>query len=201
VKLHYPADGFTARLDERTMELMNRQRRRHEAGVTLVEIVVVIALIGVIAAIALPSLLGSKNKAVSASEVNEFFAELRVRQNEYFGENGAYLATGSTEASTFPTTPDPGGQSIVPSAMPATWQTLKVRLPKTQDVRCAYVVIAGTRTTGSVGPQATLLGFTAPAKHWFYILARCNADDDSATDAYFLTTSESTTIATSNDTH
>lgn len=201
MKLRYPADRFTARPDERTMELMNRERRRHEAGVTLVEIVVVIALIGVIAAIALPSLMGTKRKAVSASEVNEFFAELRVRQNEYFGENGAYLATGSTEADTFPTAPDPAGQSILPAGMPAGWQTLKVRLPMTQDVRCAYVVIAGTRTTGSVGPQASLLGFTAPAKHWFYILARCNADDDSATDAYFLTTSENTSIVTSNDSH
>jgi prepilin-type N-terminal cleavage/methylation domain-containing protein len=169
-------------------------RRRAEAGFTLIEMLVVIALIGVLAAIAIPVFSDSKRKSTNASEVNEFFAEFRVRQDQYATENGQYLSTGVNESATWPAAPSAGGQSI--GLLPASWKTLKIRPPEGGSVRCAYVVQSGTNTplTGTVGPKAIAMGFSAPAKNWYYVLARCNADNDSGSDAYFLTTSESTEI-------
>lgn len=161
----------------------------------MIEMLVTIALIGVLAAIAIPVFTDSKRKSTNASEVNEFFAEFRVRQDQWANENGSYLSTGANETTTWPTAPSAAGQYIGGS-LPASWLTLRVRPPVSGKVKCAYVVITGTNTplTGTVGPKATLMGFTAPLKNWYYVLARCNADNDSSIDAYFMTTSESTEI-------
>jgi prepilin-type N-terminal cleavage/methylation domain-containing protein len=171
-----------------------QMRRRAEAGFTLIEMLVTIALIGVLAAIAIPVFTDSKRKATSASEVNEFFAEFRVRQDQYALENGKYLETGANETSMFPAAPAAGGQAL--GLLPTAWKQLRIRPPETSEVRCAYVVLAGTNTplTGTVGAKATAMGFSAPAKNWYYVLARCNADNDTAVDAYYMTTSESADI-------
>lgn len=173
------------------------KRRTAEAGVTFLELVVVIALIAVIAAIAIPSFLSTQRKTTASSEVNQFFTEMRVRQEEWVNENGSYLQTGTTEADVYPT-PANTGTDLDPSTMPATWKQLKFRLPTADSVKCGYVTIAGTATTGSVGPQATAMGFVKPAKNWYYVLARCNMEGNAAVDSYYLTSSESSQIKLSN---
>jgi prepilin-type N-terminal cleavage/methylation domain-containing protein len=175
---------------------MGRGARQLEAGFTLLEIMIVVALLGVLAAIAVPRFSESRRRAANRSEVEEFFAELRVRQHQYYEENGTYLSTGTSETTTFPTAPATGGQAI--TSLPAAWKTLKVRQPE-NNPSCAYVVIAGGPSSGSVGAKGTQLGFVAPAKAWFYMLARCNADASSTTDAYFMATSETAEITKQNE--
>jgi hypothetical protein len=41
---------------------------------------------------------------------------------------------------------------------------------------------------------AASFGFTAPAKNWFYLLAHCNLDGDSAVDSYYFASSEDAKI-------
>lgn len=168
--------------------------RSHQAGFTLLELMVVVTLIGILAAVALPSFAGQSRKAKGDSEVGAFFAELAVREEQYAIENGRYLSTGS-EATTFPATPSAAGQPL--GSLPTTWQTLKIRPPEST-ARCGYVVVAGTKaeTPGSIA--STAFGYTAPAKNWFYVLAHCNLDGNATVDSYYFASSDDARIQKTN---
>jgi prepilin-type N-terminal cleavage/methylation domain-containing protein len=160
---------------------MKRTRNR-QSGFTLIELMVVVALVGILASIALPSFAGQSRKAKGDSEVSAFFAELKVREEQYAVENGVYLSTGASESTTFPATPSASGTTL--GTLPATWQSLKIRTPEST-ARCGYVVIAGIKT-GTAGTMASsTFGFAVPAKNWFYILAHCDLDGNNAVDSYY----------------
>lgn len=159
---------------------------RLQAGFTLMELMITVAIIGVLAAVALPVFTGESRKAKGDSEVAAFFGELVVREEQYAVENGRYLSTGASESAIFPATPGASPQTL--GTLPATWTTLKIRTPETT-ARCGYVVIAGTRTDSGGAMATGSFGFTTPSKNWFYVLARCNLDGDSAVDSYYFTSS------------
>jgi type IV pilus assembly protein PilA len=56
------------------LSILNRKKGRNllEKGFTLVELMIVIVVVGVLSAVALPEFLGVKDKAVAASEVGEY---------------------------------------------------------------------------------------------------------------------------------
>jgi prepilin-type N-terminal cleavage/methylation domain-containing protein len=169
---------------------------RGQAGFTLIEVMVTVVLIGVLAAIAIPTFAGESRKAKGDAEVNALFAELAVREEQYSVENGVYLATGASETATFPATVSTTAQPL--GTLPAVWQTLKVRPPE-HSVRCSYVVIAGTRTSTTVGTIASgTFGYTPPARNWFYVLAHCDLDGNSAVDSYYFISSDDAKIQKSN---
>ena len=164
---------------------------KREGGFTLIELMVVVALIAVLATIAIPSFFREASKSKAEGEVSALFAELRVREEAYHLENGAYLSTGATESDLWPATPSKTARSIYP--LPATWTSLKV-IPPSQNIYCSYVVRAGA-PGGAAGATATgTFGFVVPNQNWFYVLARCNMDGNSATDGYFFTSSVDTSI-------
>jgi prepilin-type N-terminal cleavage/methylation domain-containing protein len=172
---------------------MTRTRNR-QSGFTLIELMVVVALVAVLATIALPSFAGQSRKAKGDAEVSAFFAELKVREEQYAVENGVYLSTGASESATFPATPSAGAQTL--GTLPATWQSLKVRTPEST-ARCGYVVIAGIKT-GTAGAMATTFGFTVPAKNWFYLLAHCDLDGNNAVDSYYFIAGDDSKIQKTN---
>jgi type II secretory pathway pseudopilin PulG len=143
---------------------------------------VVVTLIAVLAAIALPSFTSESRKSKGDAEVSAFFAELKIREEQYAVESGKYLSTGASETATFPATPSAAAQTL--GTLPTTWQTLKVRTPESS-ARCGYVVIAGTPTDTAGTMATTSFGFTVPAKNWFYILAHCDLDGNNAVDSYY----------------
>ena len=153
---------------------------------------VVVALVAVLAAIAIPSFAGQTRKAKGDSEVAAFFAELGVREEQYSVENGRYLSTGASETTTFPATATAAGTAI--STLPTTWQALKMRTPEST-ARCGYVVIAGLKTDLAGAMAASSFGFTPPAKNWFYLLAHCNLDGNTAVDSYYFASSEDAKIS------
>ena len=161
--------------------------RSRQAGFTLLELMIVVALVAVLAAVALPSFAAQSRKAKGDAEVGAFFGELAVREEQYAVENGLYLSTGASESTTFPATPTPGTQAL--ATLPAAWQTLKIRAPESS-VRCGYVVMAGTRADLPGALATGSFGFTAPTKNWFYILAHCNLDGDPAVDSYYFVSSD-----------
>lgn len=169
--------------------------RNQQSGFTLIELMVVVALIGVLAAIALPSFAGETRKAKGDSEVAAFFAELKVREEQYAVENGRYLSTGTSETATFPATPTASGQAL--GTLPTTWQTLKVRTPEST-ARCGYVVIAGLKTDAAGTMATTTFAYTPPQKNWFYILAHCDLDGNNTVDSYYFISNDNSTIKKNN---
>jgi prepilin-type N-terminal cleavage/methylation domain-containing protein len=165
--------------------------RSSQAGFTLLEVTVTCAVIGILAAVALPTFASSTNDSKLKTEVNSMFGELKLREEAYMAGAGGYLATGSTEQETFPTTPSHTAQTL--GTMPDTWRRLKVRLPEA--AACAYVVIAGgPQDAGTVGTRAaTSFGFAAPPgnRNWFYAMARCYDGDR---DMYFFSSYDDATL-------
>lgn len=64
--------------------------KAHQKGFTLIELMIVIAVIGIIASIALPSYTGyiKKGKAVEATSN---LADLRIKAEQYFQDNRTYV--------------------------------------------------------------------------------------------------------------
>jgi len=165
---------------------------RREGGFTLIELMVVVALIAVLATIAIPSFFRESSRSKAESEVAAMFGELKVRQEQYHLENGAYFSTGASETDSWPAAPDRQKQSIYP--LPASWQTLKVT-PAEQSVVCTYVAIAGG-PGDAAGNMATSppFNFTVPNANWYYVLAHCDMDGSSAIDGYFFSSSVDSAI-------
>lgn len=170
---------------------MHKRTRTTEAGFTLMELMVTVAIIGVLAAIALPSFASTTRKSKGDSEVNAFFAELRVRQEQYQLEYGRYLSTGASETATFPLTPSAAAKPL--GTLPAVWSALRVRPPQSQ-ARCGYVVIAGTPSDTPGAIATGQFNYVKPEKNWFYILAHCDLDGNAGTDSYYFISSDGAAI-------
>ncbi len=160
--------------------------RKRERGVTLIELVIVLAIIGILATIAVFMFTKTKKKAEADAEVNAMFAEFRNRQEAYYIENNSYQQTGSDEDDGHPPVLT-GETAVTLSPLPATWDALRMA-PDRSAVRCKYVSIAGRGGDAAayIGPMATTFGMTAvPDRDWYYLLAECDMDNDSTENSYY----------------
>jgi prepilin-type N-terminal cleavage/methylation domain-containing protein len=64
-------------------------------GMTLLELLIVVAIIGILAAISVPAYIGQQKKA-SRTEAYANLEAIRVLQEQYFAENGAYTESKGT---------------------------------------------------------------------------------------------------------
>lgn len=182
-------------------ELISRARER-QRGFTLVEMMVVVVLIAILAAVAVPVFTGTSRKARGDSEVRPYFQDFRTRMEQFQQEHGVYPQT-IGEGTFHPGTP-PGArkQSIFP--MPAAWTAIRLRPSGSADVYCGYTWATGLADDGAnVGPIAAAaapngFGFSAPATSWYYLLARCNLDGVGDF-SYYFTDSVDTSIRKLNE--
>src|SRR6185295_17677654 len=72
---------------------------RREAGFTLLEIMVVVTLIGILAAVTVPSWIRESRKGRGDSEINAMFAEIATKEEQYKVDNGVYLAAAACPSS------------------------------------------------------------------------------------------------------
>src|SRR5687768_5712813 len=109
-----------------------------QSGFTLLELMIAVAVIGVLAAIAIPHFSSESRRAKADTEIAPMFAELAVRQEQYKVDNGRYLT-----AAACPATPKSAPQTAdacVAAGQP--WNTLRVLLP-TSTLRCSYAMTTG----------------------------------------------------------
>lgn len=64
----------------------------NKKGVTLVELIIVVAIIGILAMIAVPAYLGQQ-KGAARTEAYSNLQNLRLLEEQFFAENGAYTAS------------------------------------------------------------------------------------------------------------
>jgi type IV pilus assembly protein PilE len=171
------------------------------AGFTLIELMIVVAIVAILAAVVVPSFFREAQKTKGAAEVGPMFAELATRQEAYKVENGVYLSTSAAEGTTFPAATAGTTAQDLTASPPATWASLKVQPPVAM-ARCVYVSMAGAGGDASnIGAQATVFGFTAPGVAWYYLLARCDLDNDSGVDSWYFQSSVDPTLRKLNPGH
>lgn len=147
-------------------------------GFTLVELMVVVAIIGVLAAIAVPSFAAYLDKA-RAAEATTFLASIRQRQESYRAEFGRYASAPTDGASSWSAagfTPGsiPGEtKSSWPTSGVANWNELGAQ--PDGPVRFQYATISGRPGTTPSGPNN--LGYDGD-DFWFVAQARGDLDDD-----------------------
>ena len=66
-------------------------------GVTLIELIIVVAIIGILAMIAVPAYIGQQ-KSAARTEAYSNLQNLRLLEEQYFAENGCYYMAGGPPA-------------------------------------------------------------------------------------------------------
>jgi len=67
----------------------------NKKGITLIELLIVVAIIGILAVVAIPGFIGQQKRAYRA-EAYTNLQNLRMLQEQYFAENGQYAPTTGT---------------------------------------------------------------------------------------------------------
>ena len=154
---------------------MERHSRSHRAGYTLIEMMIVVAIIGILAAIAIPSFQSYLQRA-RVTEAVTFLGEIRQRQESYRAEFGQYCSvSGSpgTSVSSGAWAPSalPASGSVVPwSGTPGAWSQLGA-VPD-GPVRFQY-----RTTAGPPGSDPGVPGYDG-SDFWFVAQARADLDGD-----------------------
>jgi len=170
-----------------TAEPTNASQR----GFTMMELMVVVAILGVLTRVALPVFTGDTRKRKALSEVTAVIAELSVREDQYKIEKGAYLV-----APTCPATPAPTGQAYAScTIVNGPWDKLHVAL-REKTLYCTYNVVIGSGV-GTNNPSG--FSFTSPIGSWYYVLATCDMDNNSTTNATYFASSVDQRIQKQNE--
>lgn len=164
-------------------------RASAHAGFTLLEVMIVVALIGILAAVVVPSWLRESRKGKGDSEINAMFAEIATKEEQYKIDNAVYLA-----AAACPSAPSSAGVDFNVTCVTtgSGWATLRVNAPESRS-RCVYSITAGVAGTALVPPA----GFTVanqPVGAWYYIVGTCDLDASAGTNSTFFQSSTDTAI-------
>jgi prepilin-type N-terminal cleavage/methylation domain-containing protein len=163
---------------------------RDERGFTLIELMVVVAVIAILAIVVVPTFFRETRKTQGLSEVAPMFAEFTTKLEQYKIETGAYPVL-----ATCPSTTSRAGSAS--STCGTAWNPVRLNPPAT--LACQYQVGSGT-ATDAVDPT-DFPGFTmgTPATAWFWVLATCDMDGNSTTNAQYFMNSLDTTIQKLNE--
>jgi len=97
----------SAPLSRRSSPCLSQPVHRAATGFTLIEVMIVVAIIGILAAIALPAY-GDYIKRGKIIEATSGLADIRVKMEQYYQDNRSYVSAGTTCGATMPTTSSSG---------------------------------------------------------------------------------------------
>lgn len=175
------------------------RRARAERGFTLIEMMIVVAVIAILAIVVVPQFFKESSKTKSGSEVAAFFAEIATKQEQYRSDTGGYLTMDACPG-TVPSAAGVDAQTACGGS--AQWTTVNVH-PPTSTMRCQYRVEAGaTGDSPTAVPPEFSTQFTAPTTQpWFYVVAICDGDNSSTTNAMYFTSSIDSATLKANEGH
>jgi Tfp pilus assembly protein PilE len=152
----------------------------------LLELMIVVALIGILAAVVIPSWTSTARNKKYDPEISAMFTELSTREEQYKSEtgNGSYLAI----TTACPAAPAPNGADFntVCVTTGSLWATLRVN-PTDSAIRCTYKITTGLAGTTPAGyaPCAAPPTNRPISAAWYWVLATCDMKGDGATNATF----------------
>ena len=165
-----------------------------QRGFTIVELMVAVAILGVLAKLVIPAFSTESRKGKARSEVSAMFAELQTKEQQYKLDHASFV-----EAAACPATPSTNPQDAtgcIASGQP--WADLRVILPETT-LMCSYQIVAGDADS-TPAPPAPFDSYTVTSgKSWFYLLATCDTDGDSTTNSTYFASSWDTRIRSANE--
>ena len=151
--------------------------RDEQRGFTILELMVVVAIIAVLAAVVIPSFMKETRRAGAKSVVHPMFAELSTRQDQYKTENNAYLALAACP----PSANAQGTDMTTAACVSATdWVALRMQSPESK-LKCSYTVSTGAAgvvpNTDALWPAWITAAPPTPATGWYFIVAKCPSNE------------------------
>jgi prepilin-type N-terminal cleavage/methylation domain-containing protein len=148
---------------------------RSQAGFTLIELMIVVSILGILAAVALPNLTRYIYKARTVDGTS-FLAEIRARQESYRADFDQYCNVSASATDWYPLgTPGSSVRNWTPaSSVPIGWQQLGAIPPGRQSI-FIYSVVAGE--PGAASAFATSRGYDG-SDYWFIASATADLDGD-----------------------
>ena len=146
-----------------------------KGGFTLIEMMIVVVIIGVLSAVAIPSFIGYMYKA-RAAEATTFIGEIRARQASYRSEFGTYCGQPDWDNANWePRDPgDEAGDTVRAWNVAPAVEWVQLGAAPDGPVRFSYRFIAGLSTQA----PPTSIWATAPNDFWFAVQAQGDLDDD-----------------------
>jgi len=165
---------------------------RDQRGFTLIEMMIVVAVIAILAIVVVPQFFRESAKTKAISEVAPMFSEIAIREEQYKIDNPTYL-----DLTACPATPSTAGiaSSTCQSVTYPGWVELRINPPESL-LRCSYQVVTGN-AVGTNNPNGFV--FTSPAANWYYMIATCDMDNSSTVNATFFASSVDSAIQKLNE--
>ena len=160
--------------------LVTPRRQRSEAGFSLIELMIVVAIVGILAAIAIPSFQSYIQRS-KTTEASTFLGEIRQREESYRAEFGAYC-------------PAPVAPRASPDRNTAVWSVAagsawnQLGASPDSAVRFTYLVLADA--PGTAGPA----GSNITGNDFWYVAQATGDIDGDGTQVLFETYAGSSAI-------
>lgn len=165
-----------------------------QRGFTIVELMVAVAILGVLAKLVLPAFTSESNKSKARSEVSAMFVEIATKEQQWKLDNASYLDAPACPAA--PSQQPQDATGCVADGQP--WHKMRVMLPETT-LMCSYEVTVGN-SDETPTPPSPFDQYTVSNSHaWYYIVATCDTDGDPSVNSTYFASSWDTRIRSANE--